>query len=94
MEEGHGTGKMFISWQPESKEDERGRDQSKIYSSKAQPSDLFPPVRSYFPQLLHLSIVYSDFESINGLKHSLGQNPYDLIFSGNALTDTPRGVLY
>jgi hypothetical protein len=36
----------------------------------------------------------STFESINGLNHWLGQSPYNLITSGVAPIDIPRGVLH
>jgi hypothetical protein len=39
---------------------------------------------------IDLPIVYSHFESISGLYHSLGQNLNELIISGNS---TPRGML-
>jgi hypothetical protein len=67
----------------------RARYRTKGYS----PNDLLPLTRPHLPQLQHLSMVYSDFEFISGLNHSLDQSPHDLIISGNALTDTPRGVL-
>lgn len=51
-----------------------------------------PPSRTHFPRFHHLPVVCSAFESINELCHSSVENHQDPIFSGNALTDTPRGV--
>jgi hypothetical protein len=50
-------------------------------------SDLFP-TQPHLPQCHHLSVVSSNFESISGWNHSLGQNSQDPLVSGNALTDT------
>jgi hypothetical protein len=47
----------------------------------------------YLAQFNHFLIIYSNFEFINGLNHSLGQIPQDLIVSGNTPTDLPRGIL-
>jgi hypothetical protein len=68
------------------------RARAETHPSKTHPSDALPPNRPHPPQFHHLSIVYSDFDSVNGFNHRLGQSPHDLIISGNALTDTPRSV--
>jgi hypothetical protein len=47
-----------------------------------------------FPQFYHLPDVSSNFESVDGVNHWLGQSPHGLVISGNALTDTLSGVLY
>jgi hypothetical protein len=65
---------------------ETGRDQSKTCPLEIHP--LFPPTRTHLPQFHHLPTVYSKFESINGLNHSLGQRTYYLTLFGNIITDT------
>jgi hypothetical protein len=57
------------------------------------PSKLLLPNRSSFHSLHHLLIVYSNFESTNGLNCCLGQSLHDLILSGITLMYTPRGIL-
>jgi hypothetical protein len=54
------------------------------------PMTYFLQLGLTFHSFHHLEIVYSTFKSINGLNHSLGQRPHDLIMSGNVLTDTPE----
>jgi hypothetical protein len=63
---------------------------------KIQPprTDVSDPAMSHFPQLYHLPVVYSNFESISGLIHSLSRSPHNLLISGNALIDMPSGVLH
>jgi hypothetical protein len=39
--------------------------------------DLFHPTRSHLPESHHFPIVYSKFEPINGLNHSVGLSPSD-----------------
>jgi hypothetical protein len=62
MEEECGREKLFTSWQPGSKE-------AKIYPIKDTSGGQLLPARPYLPQSYHLLIVFSKFESINGLSH-------------------------
>jgi hypothetical protein len=73
--------------------DRNGRGQSMPFKGTA-PVNPLPPSRPHLSYFYHLSIVYSNFESTNGLNHWLNQSSYDRIVSGNALTDIPRGMLY
>jgi hypothetical protein len=57
------------------------------------PSGLLPPTRPCLPQFYHFLIVYSNFESIIGLHHSLGQRPHDVIFSGSSHIRTQQCAL-
>jgi hypothetical protein len=62
----------------------RARGQGKIEPPQAHsPSDLLLPTRLHLLQFHHLPGLCSDFESINGLNHSLGQSCHDLKLSGN-----------
>jgi hypothetical protein len=71
-----------------------GRRQSKLSpprinsSCPTSSSQVSPSAIPLLPRL------YLDFESISGLNHSVGQSPYDLIVSGNAVTEEPRSVFY
>jgi hypothetical protein len=51
---------------------------------------LWPTFSNYAsaPTFYHFPIMPLHFKSMKGLIHSLGQNPQDLIVSGNVLTDT------
>jgi hypothetical protein len=78
-----------------------GRDQGQDLPFKdTPPSDVATGARAHLPlpsspfRFYHFPVVHSDFESVNGLTHSLGLHPHDPVVSGNALTNTPRGVVY
>jgi hypothetical protein len=61
--EGHERAKMFISWQPESREEER-KGTSQVSLSMTLGSDLFPPPRPLILQFYISTsppIAYSDF---------------------------------
>jgi hypothetical protein len=64
-----------------------------LHHSHPSPHQLTPATRSHIPQFCHLPITHSKFESISGLNHWLGQDPYDPITSGNSEVCLPRYLL-
>jgi hypothetical protein len=90
MEEEYCRRKLSTSRQPGSKEENHEGARVNTYPLKACSPVTYFTTRLYLQHFHHLPIVYATFESINGLMHSLGQNPHDLILSGNALTDIHR----
>lgn len=72
----------FALWQPKVERSNRKE------SGQDMPFQSIPALRwcnySSLLQFNHLPIVYSDFEFINILNHSLGQELFDLVLSENA----------
>lgn len=57
-------------------------------------SELLPSSQTYILSFTTPQILLSYYESIKGFINPPYQNLCDLIFSGNAIIDTPRDVLY
>jgi hypothetical protein len=64
------------------------------YSLQGHTTSNLPASSSHLPRFHHLLIVYSNYESVSGLNHSLRQISHNLIVSRNALIDMFRGMLH
>jgi hypothetical protein len=94
MGEKHVVGVLLHSWWIGSRVKLLGRSQGKIQPPRTCSQWRLPSTRPHFPQLHHLPLIFSYSESINGSNYFLRQSLHNVIVSGNALADMPRGVLY
>jgi hypothetical protein len=65
--------RLLTSWRPRSREIRRGPGQDIVL--KSTPSDPLPPTSPPAENFYHLSIMSSNFESINEFIHLLGLEP-------------------